>query len=278
MLSKTLWPNAAMAACLAAGLIYSDAEAQTQRQRVNLSETVSYIGVNIQEITAERAKALKLKDEAGVDVTRVEPESPAEKAGIKAGDVITEFNSQHVEGIEQFSRMVRETPAGREVKLSILRAGAAQTIPVKIGSRHVNPIEGMLNAVPFNREPAPSNVMPDVPRSRMSWRSGVLGIEAESLSGQLADFFGVKDGILIRAVTRGGAADKAGMRAGDVIVKVADSKVATPSDVSTRLQVLAGKSTTVVIVRDKKEMTLTVNLDNDRASRPRNRAEVDERF
>ena len=241
------------------------------------SGTGAYLGVDIGEVTPERVPALKLKEEAGVEVTRVEAESPAEKSGVKAGDVITEYNGQHVEGIEQFSRMVRETPIGRDARLSILRSGAAQTITVKVGSRHVND-SALFNLTPFTRENAPNIVMPDVPRSRMAWRSGILGVEAEVLDGQLAEFFGVKDGVLVRSVTRGGSADKAGMKAGDIIVKVADSKVSTPSDVSSRLQILVGKTTTIVVVREKKEVTLSVNLENDRAARPRNRAEGNERF
>src|SRR5262249_42558508 len=71
----------------------------------------SFLGVGIQEVDADRAKALRLREEAGVEVTRVDPDSPAEKAGLKEGDVITEYNGQKVEGLEQFSRMVRETPA-----------------------------------------------------------------------------------------------------------------------------------------------------------------------
>jgi serine protease Do len=87
----------------------------------------SFIGVNIQEIDSERAKALKLREEAGVEVTRVEPDGPAEKAGIKPGDVVTHFNGQRLEGIDQFKRMVTETPVGRDVKLDVIRNGATQT-------------------------------------------------------------------------------------------------------------------------------------------------------
>lgn len=88
----------------------------------------SFIGVMVQEIDGHRAKALKLPEEAGVEVTRIEPDSPAETAGLKVGDVVLHYNGQRVEGMEQFSRLVHETPPGREVKLDIYRNGAPQTI------------------------------------------------------------------------------------------------------------------------------------------------------
>jgi len=93
----------------------------------------SYLGVGIQEVTGERAKSLKLPGEGGVEITRVAADSPAEKAGLKTGDVVMQFNGMKVEGLEQLSRLVRETPVGREVKLEIFRNGAAQTITAKVG-------------------------------------------------------------------------------------------------------------------------------------------------
>src|SRR5271166_5596536 len=76
-----------------------------------------YIGVMVQEIDSERAKELKLREEYGVEVTRIEPDSPADKAGLKVGDTVQQYNGQRVEGMEEFKRLVSETPAGREVKL-----------------------------------------------------------------------------------------------------------------------------------------------------------------
>src|ERR1700684_2075028 len=68
----------------------------------------SYLGVGIQEITGDRAKALKLPSDTGVEITRVAPDSPAEKAGLKSGDVILQINGIKVESLEQSSKLVRE--------------------------------------------------------------------------------------------------------------------------------------------------------------------------
>src|ERR1043166_9317421 len=90
--------------------------AQTVRTpKVAAVSTGSYIGVGLQEIDSDRAKALKLREEMGVEITSVAPDSPAEKAGLKAGDVVFQFNGQRVDGMDQFRRMIGETPVGREV-------------------------------------------------------------------------------------------------------------------------------------------------------------------
>src|SRR5262245_2409533 len=85
----------------------------------------SYLGIGAQDIDSARASTLKLKDVRGAEVTSVQPDSPAAKAGIKDGDVILEYNGQPVEGKDQLARMVQETPVGRQVKIGISRNGTA---------------------------------------------------------------------------------------------------------------------------------------------------------
>lgn len=227
----------------------------------------TYMGVMVQEIDSERAQALKLPGEYGVEITRIEPDSPAERAGLKTGDVIMQYNGQRIEGMEQFKRLVSETPAGREVKLDIVRAGSPQTVTVKIGSRRppvtFNVQGNFPMTVPGN---TPQNFefrVPDIPRSFMTWRSAALGIEAEALDGQLAQYFGVKEGVLVRSVNKGSAAEKAGIKAGDVITRVDDAKVATPADLSSTIRSQRGKQVSLVVMRDRKEMTLSVTVDDD---------------
>lgn len=209
-----------------------------------------FLGIGIQEMTPERAKSLRLKEEAGVEITRVGSDSPAEKAGLKTGDVVLQYNGAPVEGIEQFSRMVRETPVGRDAKLQVFRNGAEQTVIVKIAQR----------SLPFSIGDG-SIRLPDIPRIFQGTRSPMLGVEAEPLDGQLADYFGVKEGVLVRSVMKSSAADKAGIKAGDVITRVDDAKVAAPPDITNKLRSMTGKSVPLTLMRDHKEMTLMVTAE-----------------
>src|SRR5690349_21240956 len=90
----------------------ADTRAKTEAHRIVMQHGSSYLGIAVVEIDADRAKALHLKEERGVEVTCLDPGSPAEKAGLKPGDVVLEYNGEHVQGGEQFIRLVRETPAG----------------------------------------------------------------------------------------------------------------------------------------------------------------------
>jgi serine protease Do len=226
---------------------------------------MSFLGVNIAEVNDERAKALKLPGEEGVEVTRVEAESPAEKAGLKVGDVVLQYNGERVEGMEQFGRMVRETPPGRKVTLQISRGGSLQTVTAVIGNRGKYP-EGVMTMPPFEM---PQLRMPDIPEGFPAWRSGMLGIETEALNPQLAEFFGVKQGVLIRAVLNGSPAEKAGIKAGDVLTRVEDQDVTTPGQVSGAIQAARKKhSVSLKLVRNRHEMTVTATLNDEHSSWP----------
>ena len=240
----------------------------------------SYLGVGVAEITAERAKALKLKEERGVEITMVQDNSPASKAGLKVGDVVLEYNGGRVEGTAQFMRVVRETPPDRQVRLVVSRDGTNQTLTATIEKRRgmstgVMPMPGLdKEALRRDMERAREELrelrVPDVPRAYMSWQSGMLGVEAESLTPQLAEFFGVKDGVLVRSVGKDTAAEKAGIKAGDVITKVDEGKVTAPRDITGAIRSLKEKKTfPVTVVRNRKETTLSVTLEQPARTPPR---------
>ncbi len=261
---------------LATAIFVPAASAQRVVTYAGPTAGTSYVGVMMQEINSDRARTLKLPEEAGVEITRVEPDSPAERAGLKQGDAIMQYNGERVEGIEQFSRLVRETPAGREVKLEIYREGSPQTVTVKVAARR-SPMQLPVAPTPPPMAPmgpmTPASPMgqfefrmPDIPRTFMMWHSSVLGIECEALEGQLADYFGVMQGVLVRSVSASSAAAQAGIRAGDVITRIDEAKVATPSDLLNRVRTMGqGNSVTLTLMRDHKEMTVKVSVnDGDR--------------
>ncbi len=216
----------------------------------------SYLGVGIAEITSERAKELKLAEERGVELKFIAENSPASKAGLKTEDVVLELNGQRVEGISQFTRSISEIPPGRKANLSILRAGARLNLVVLVEAR----ANVQIPFPPFPpMPPMPPVNMPDLPRAAIFMRNGKLGIETESINTQLAEYFGVKEGILVRSVTRQSPAEKAGIKAGDVIVKADGKPVAVTRDVTSLLP--NRKSISLGIVRNRKDVTLEVTLD-----------------
>jgi serine protease Do len=225
----------------------------------------SYLGVGVREIDSARVKELNLKQELGVELTQLEPGGPAEKAGMKVGDVIVEFNGQKIDGTEQFVRMVRETPPGRQVKLGVLRKGASQTLTATIGQK--KELEPRARVAPRIEMPEMTMPMPmpDIPMANMTWRTGMLGVEVEGLGPQLAEYFGVKEGVLVRSVVKDSPAQKAGLKAGDVILKVDENKITNPRELTSSLRMVKGKRRTysVRLMREHRETSLDVTIDED---------------
>lgn len=107
----------------------------------------------------------------------------------------------------------------------------------------------------------PAVVIPDMPRVFTTWRSSTLGVEAESLNEQLASYFGVEEGVLVRSVGENTPAEKAGFRAGDVILRVGDEEVTTPREVTDALRGQGPGELAITIMRDHQQQQLTVTIE-----------------
>ncbi|MBV9082512.1 MAG: PDZ domain-containing protein [Acidobacteriaceae bacterium] len=221
----------------------------------------SYLGVRMMDVTPEIARNLKLDSERGVHVNEVLNGSPAEKAGIKPGDVLLSYNGETILGAEQFVRLVRETPPGRKVKIQYWRDGKTETATVATGT----PPEPRLELPPTFRSFDPhafrNFFMPtDIPTPLLVWKNSALGIECEPVDSQLAQYFGVKRGVLIRAVEKNSPGDKAGIRSGDVVTAIDGHEVSNPRDItaSVRNQAAPGKPVQVSVVRDHKSLVVSV--------------------
>jgi S1-C subfamily serine protease len=238
---------------------------------VSSNDEGGWLGIEIGEVTAEKAKDLKLPAARGVIVDDVEPDSPAAKAGLKEKDVITQYDGQPVEGTVQFRRLIRETPPGRSVKLEISRGGSTQSISVQLGDRSAyfeKKMKGKMRdfggAYSFSMpkvEEFPD--MPDV----MDTRTPVLGINAEDLTGQLGSYFGAPNnaGILVREVRPNTPADKAGLKAGDVIIKIDGKEVRTLADLRAQLREKSNQSSVSMgVLRKGSEIAVTVPIEKPR--------------
>ena len=230
----------------------------------------SYMGVDIADVRAERLSELKLKEEKGAEITMVDEDAPAGKAGLREHDVILSLNGAAIESAAQLRRMIKEIPPGRVVTLGISRDGQPQTIKVQLADRAKSK-NWQPNAHEFNFKMPEFPQLPDfdlpvtVVIAHSSLRSGLM---VENLTPQLGEFFGVKDGkgALVRSVEKGSRGEKAGFHAGDVIVKVNDQLVHDASDFTHALHGSAKGAAAVTIMRDKHEQTLTLTLPEKKDS------------
>ena len=229
----------------------------------------SYLGVDIADVSSDRLSELKLKEEHGAEVTMVDQDAPAGKAGVHEHDVIVSLNGTPVESAAQLRRMIKETPAGRVVNLGISRDGQPLTIKVQLADRRKSMAwEPHMPQIPKMPE-MPAMPDFDLPVSvvivHSSARSGLM---VENLTPQLGDFFGVKDGkgVLVRSVEKGSRGEKSGFRAGDVVIKVNNQPVHDTSDFGHALRSISGSTVSVTVMRDKREQTLTLTLPEKKDS------------
>lgn len=235
------------------------------------SGTSSYLGVDISDVSTERLSALKLKEEKGVEVTMVDQDAPAGKAGIKEHDVILTMNGTSIESGAQLRRMIHETPPGRVVSFGLSRDGQPMTVKVQLADKHKEFSMTGHEMKDFNVK-IPEIHIPDIDipsiNMVMVTSSARSGLSVENITPQLGEFFGVKNGngVLVRTVEKGSRAEKAGFRAGDVIVKVNDQPVHDTGDFTHAVRSRHGAAVSVGVIRDKKEQNLNLSLPERKES------------
>ena len=238
----------------------------------------SYIGVAVSDVEAGAGAAAAAE---GAVVTEVVDGAPAAVAGIEAGDVLVEFDGERIRGVRQLTRVVRETPAGRTVAATVLRDGARITVNVTPGERsrpdwRAN-LRGMAiperaEAFVWRGDSALLEGLPDVVNGAFASLAGRarLGIRGESVDGQLAGYFGVSAGVLVRHVEEDTVAAAAGLRAGDVITAIDGEQVEDLGALRRRLSALdSGESFTIAIMRDGAATSLSAELGEEAERRPR---------
>jgi serine protease Do len=237
-------------------------------------EGTGWLGLEMSEITEEQAKDLKITPAHGVVVSELLAGGPAAKAGLQADDVILQYDGHDVEGTVQFRRLVRETPPGRSVALTVLRAGREEKLTIQVGNRARN-IENEWNeGTALTVPPQAFNFKMEMPELFMGM-TPVLGIEGEDVNGQLGAYFRVPgdDGVLVRAVSSGTPAAKAGIKAGDVITRVDGVTVTTLAELRAQLRAKREEKTvSVMVIRQGSPMSVTVTLESPEPQPARTRS------
>jgi S1-C subfamily serine protease len=249
----------------------------------------SYLGLFLEEVTADRMKELGLTQERGAVVMKVVKDGPAEKAGLKENDVIVSFNGRAVDNVREFQRLLGDTPAGRAVTIEVLRGGTRQSFSATVSKRDYLGLAQRYQdlaskyradadrmAEKWRHFTPPSVIEPNFFDQGLTIVRPRLGISAEPITDQLAGFFGVKEGrgVLISEVTDGSAAAKAGLRAGDVIVAVDDGKVDSVSDLRNQLSKKQEGPVVFKLVRNHQETSVTVTLEKTTLNRGAQRVRV----
>lgn len=216
------------------------------------AQQAGWLGISIED-----------QKDSGPVVRNVEPNSPAEKAGLKEGDVITQYNKENVAGVQQLTRLIRETPVGRSVEMKVQRDGRDQTLQVTTEAARFP--QGLGN-FQFNIPDVhvlvdqANQVRRNLPRVEVSTAYVQAGIRVEQLTDQLREFFGVSgnNGVLVSSVDVGSAAEKAGLKAGDVITTIDGKNIRSPADFSREMRTAGGKDV-LKVVRDRQEREIKLD-------------------
>jgi S1-C subfamily serine protease len=214
-----------------------------------------------------------VSDQSGTDgvvIDSVREGTPATRAGLQKGDVVVEFDGERARSARQFTRLVRETPPGRAVKMTVMRSGARRTLDI------TPEVRDSITLQQFPR--VTGDALRVLPRDFNfnfdgqgfeSWNLLVsprrLGVMVSPLSDQLATYFGVKDGVLVSEVLENTPAATAGLRAGDVITAANGRSVQSSADLAREVREAGDGSTIELrVTRDRKETTVKVAMPQRR--------------
>lgn len=237
-----------------------------------------YLGVGTRDVDSQRAAQLRLKEARGVEITSLDHDAPACKAGLKVHDVILAMDNQPVQGQAQLIQMLHSASPGRVVTLLISREGQQQSFTVQLVDRRS--LDTQLQPVPPPEDPGPALPSVSYANNGGSGRSGdgfissgkmnalYTGLNLELLSPQLASYFGDDDGqgLLVMEVDDNSPAADAGLRAGDVITRLNGQIVASPGQWSKLIRSNKGKQVQLTVIRDHKESSFSLMAGRPKTS------------
>jgi serine protease Do len=248
-----------------------------------------YLGIEFRDTSDDQVAAMHLQGAHGAEIIMVDHDGPAGKAGLQPHDVVVQVDGQNIENAEDLSKRIRDSAPGKVFSMSIMRLGRALNLTAKLADQrelernawqqHLNVPEpksdddGVQNILVqrYTVETAPPPHTQSLGRDIIGTvlRTGpYTGAALEPMEPQLAGFFGAppKTGLLVHAVEPNSPAAFAGLKAGDVVLKVDAAPVASSSEWTKRMKASSGRAVTLTIIRDRHEQSLTMQPDLKRHS------------
>ncbi|MGD0442460.1 MAG: PDZ domain-containing protein [Edaphobacter sp.] len=248
-----------------------------------------YIGISTRDVSDDQVAMLRLKDAKGAEITDLDHDGPACKAGMRMHDVILQMNGQVVESEEQLRHMLHELAIGKAVTFVVSRDGQTQTLTMTAADRRTlglqaweqhysvpAPASGFVRGGIYAPDNSSKPANPPAQKEHKDLlgtedivlSSSFTGAKLEVMGRQLAEFFGAVDGagLLVRSVDGNSPAEEAGLKAGDVVVKINSVSVANGNDWTKMVHDNRGKSVPIVVLRDKHEQKLTLTPDGKKRS------------
>ncbi|UWZ85473.1 PDZ domain-containing protein [Occallatibacter riparius] len=232
-----------------------------------------YLGVLVNNIDNDSVQKLRLKDNKGAIVTVIDHDAPA-GAVLRYNDVILSINGENLDNAEQFSRMLKEIPAGKKITLAIMRDGAPQSLTVQLVDhkemeqevwKKVNSSTGTLpQEAPGHAILAGAGNDPTSGHMPLFTSTLNVGAMVEPLTAQMADYLGVPAGIMIKQVARKSEAEFAGLKRYDVIIKVGADSITTSADWDRAVRSNEGKSVQITLLRERHQQVITLQVDSKR--------------
>ena len=234
----------------------------------------SFLGVYAEDINRENMGRYGLREARGAGITSVVKDSPAEKAGLRKDDVILRIDNESVTSVRKLNRLVSEVAPDQTVRITISRGGSEQELSVTMAKRDHQfagwrDLQGQILTPEgkWKLEGPEGNWKLEGPEGLGSGKDVFtyafgnnrrIGVSTTTLTKQLAEYFGVTDGVLVTSVSEDGPAAKAGIKAGDVITGVDGEKVDSAGDLSRALNKKKEGDVTLTIVRDKNQRSIRV--------------------
>jgi serine protease Do len=206
----------------------------SEQLKKNGKVTRGRIGVQIGEVSKEVAESLGLKNAQGAEVALVEPGGPADKAGVKAGDIILKFNGTTVNKSSDLPRLVGDSPLGVKGSVTVWRKGAELTLPVTVVELDAD--KGGKTAKGKGAKPAPEVA-----------KANALGLKVIDLNAEQKKELGVDGGVLVDSVE--GVAASAQLEEGDVLLQLNNTEIKSAKQFNDMVAKLDPKKASVVLVR-----------------------------